>query len=122
MPNIVLNSHTYAPNGFNQNGMSVYSDRSSGVPSGFSYLTTKVTTSTGKDSSSTKWNVSVPVLVPEDSACGCAGEVSRVYYIKLDATIPAGSTAAERTDILARIRDLVATAEFGASITNLVQA
>lgn len=118
---ISLNSKTYNDVGFNQNGQFVYSEKSSGVPSGFSYLTAKANTGTGKSDSTVKWNLSIPIISATDTDCSCAGEVLRSYYTRIEMTLPAGSSAAERTDLLARIQDLVQTAEFAASVTSLAQ-
>lgn len=122
MSNIVLNSKTYAGIGFNQNGQSVFKESSAGIPSGFSYLTDKVNTGTGKSDTSVKWNLSVPVIATEDTDCSCAGDTLRTSYIRIEVSVGAGSSAAERTDLLARIRDLVGTTQFGGSITALDQA
>lgn len=122
MSNIVLNSKTYAGIGFNQNGQSVFKETSAGVPSGFSYLTDKVTTGTGKSDTSVKWNLSVPVIATVDTDCSCAGDPLRTYYVRIEVSIPAGSSAVERTDLLTRIQALVATSQFEGSIEDLNQA
>jgi len=121
MSNIVLNSKTYAGIGFNQNGQSVFKESSAGVPSGFSYLTEKVNAGTGTADSSIKWNLSIPVIATEDSDCSCAGSLLRTYYARVEVTIPAGSTAAERTDLLARVQNLVDTTQFADSVRDLTQ-
>lgn len=118
---ITLNSKIYDNVGFNQNGQFVYSEKSSGVPSGFSYLTAKVNTGTGKTDSTVKWNLSIPVVATTDSDCACSGDVQRNYYVRLEITEPAGSTSAERADVLARIASLVGATQFTASVTSLVQ-
>lgn len=118
---ITLDSLVYDNVGFNQNGQFVYSEKSAGVPSGFAYLTTKVNTGTGKSDSVVKWNLSRPIVATEDSECACAGDVLRTYYVKLEITIPAGSTAAERVDIDDQIQSLVATSQWIASVETLVQ-
>jgi hypothetical protein len=41
--------------------------------------------------------------------------------VRIEVTLPAGSSSAERTDLSVRIKELVASAEFLASITNLTQ-
>jgi hypothetical protein len=121
MSNIVLNSKTYAGIGFNQNGQSVFKETSAGVPSGFSYLTEKTSTGTGKSDSTVKWNLSLPVVATVDSDCSCAGEVLRTAYVRLEISFAASSTAAERTDVLDRLQDLVLTSQFIGSLTNLDQ-
>jgi hypothetical protein len=118
---IVLDGLTYDNVGFNQNGQFVYSEKSAGVPSGFSYLTTKVASGTGKADTVVKWNLSKPVVATEDSECACAGTVLRSYYVKIEVTIPPGSTAAERIDINDAIQSLVATTQWNGSIESLIQ-
>lgn len=119
---ITLNTKVYNSIGFNANGQSVYSETSGGVPSSFSYLTDKVSAGTGKSDSGVKWNLSVPVVSTADSECSCAGSVLRTYYGRFDFTLPATSTAAERLDFYNRVKDLVASAQFKASITDMTQA
>lgn len=121
MSNIVLNSKTYSGIGFNQNGQSVFKETSAGVPSGFSYLTEKTSTGTGKSDSTVKWNLSVPVIATADSDCACSGDVLRTAYLRLEVSFAAGSSLVERTDVLDRLQDLVLTTQFIASLTNLDQ-
>ena len=118
---IVLDGLTYDNVGFNQNGQFVYSEKSAGVPSGFAYLTTKVNTGTGKSDSVVKWNLSRPIVATADSDCTCAGDVLRTYYVKMEITIPAGSTAAERVDLGDQIQALVTTSQWIGSVESLTQ-
>lgn len=118
---ITLNGKVYNPIGFNQNGQFVYSETSGGYPSAFSYLTSKVNTGTGKTDSSVKWNLSIPVVATGDSDCSCTGSVLRTSFGKIEITEPASGTAAERLDFWTRVSDLVASAQFKASIQTLTQ-
>lgn len=118
---ITLNSKTYAFSGFNQNQQSLYSERSGGVPSSFSFLTGRVNTGTGKSDSTVKWNLSVPVVATEDTECSCVGDPLRTYYVRIEITVPSGSSAAERADLLARIQGLVTAPEFEDSVDVLLQ-
>lgn len=118
---IVLNSKTYNSIGFNANGQSVFKETSAGVAAGFSYLTSKVSTSTGKADSTVKWNLSMPIVATVDSSCSCAGSVLRTDYIRVEASFGSGSPAVERTDALARLRALVLTTEFENSFLSLNQ-
>lgn len=122
MSSITLNTKVYTGIGFNQNGQSVFKEVSAGVPSGFSYLTDKVTTNTGKTDSTVKWNLSIPIVASADSDCSCAGDVLRTYYVRVEVTAPAGSTAEERLDVYTRLKDLVATTAFSDSVKVLNQA
>lgn len=120
---IVLNSKTYNFAGFDQNGVSIYKETSSGVPGGFSYLTCRVSTpATDKADSKVMWRLTMPILAAADSSCSCEGAVLRTYrFDDGKVTIPSGSLAAERADFLARIQALVDTTQYAASINSLVQ-
>lgn len=118
---IVLNSKTYNFAGFNPQSISMYVERSAGVPSGFSPLSARVEEGSGTSNTKVRWKLKIPVIASVDSECTCAGEVLREYITDIVVTVPPGSTSAERTDLLARITDLVGKAEFTASITSLVQ-
>lgn len=118
---ITLNSKTYDNVGFNPNGQFVYSEKSGGVPSSFSYLTAKANSGTGRSDSVVKWNLSLPIVATDDSACACDGNVLRTYYVRMEVTIPSGSSAAERADLLARLQELTSATQFTASITSLAQ-
>lgn len=118
---ITLNSKVYDNVGFNPQGQFVYSEKSAGVPSGFSYLTAKVNTGTGKSDSVVKWNLSIPIVATTDSSCACIGGVLRTYYVRMEITEPAGATAAERTDVRARIASLIAATQFIGSVVDLTQ-
>lgn len=119
---ISLNAKSYSFAGFNATSQSVFKYTGGGLPSSFSYLTTKVTTPTGGKDSVARWNLSIPHVASEASACACPGGVLGTDYIQIQASISAVTTAAERTDIWTRIRDLVASPEFKASIEGLTQA
>lgn len=118
---IVLNSKTYNAVGFNANGQSVFKETSSGVPAGFSYLTSKVGVGSGKGDTSVKWNLSLPIVATTDSACACSGGLLRTDYVRIESTFGSGTPLAERTDVLARLRDLVLTPEFENSFLGLTQ-
>lgn len=118
---ITLDSLVYDNVGFNSNGQFVYSEKSAGVPSGFAYLTSKVSGGTGKAATVVKWNLSRPIVAAVDSEQAVAGDVLRTYYVKIEVQIPAGSTAAERLDINDQIQSLVATTQWNASVETLVQ-
>lgn len=119
---ITLNTKAYAFAGFNANQQSVYKHTGGGLPSSFSYLTTKVNTGTGKADSTARWNLSVPHVAVDASACACPGGVLGTDYIRIETSVSPVTTAGERTDLWTRIRDLVASPEFMASIENLSQA
>lgn len=119
---ISLNGKTYNFIGFDRNGVSQYQETSAGVPSGFSYLTCKVTPGVGNADSVVRWRLTMPVVATDDSDCSCAGSILRTYrYDEGKVSIPATGTAAERTDFAARITELAATTQYVSSVTGLVQ-
>lgn len=118
---ITLNSKVYPFAGFDSQSLSTYVNRDSGVPSGFSRLTARVDEGSASANTKVRWKLKVPVVSTEDSECSCAGALLREYAVDLVVTVPPGSTAAERTDLEARIVDLVASSEFSASIISLIQ-
>lgn len=118
---ITLNAKAYNFAGFNNVSQSVYKYTGGGLPSSFSYLTSKVNTGTGKADSTARWNLSVPHVATADSACGCEGTVLGTDYVRIELSVAPITTAAERTDLWTRLRDLVASAEFKASVESLTQ-
>lgn len=119
---IVLNSKTYNFGGYDPNSVSQYIERSAGVPSGFSLLTSRVQgAGQGATDQKVRWWLNIPIIATVDSECACVGQVLRTYKVRIEVEEPAGSLAAERTDLQARIVALVSTTEFSASITNLLQ-
>lgn len=123
---ITLNSVVYNWAGFDPSGTSRWTATAGGVASAFSNLTARVTigsqTSSESRPSRAKWRLAVPVVATEDSSCSCVGTVLRTAYTDITTDFGATSTAAERADMLARIKALVLTPEFAASINNLTQA
>lgn len=118
---ITLNTHVYSYDGMTAQAVTHYSDRSGGVPSSFSPLTSKVEDGNAKSNTKVRWKLKVPVVAATDSECACAGSLQREYICDIVVTIPPGSTLAERTDLEARIGDLTANAAFAASVINLIQ-
>lgn len=123
MSTIVLNSKNYVFSGYDRNGVSVFKETSTGITGGFSYLTNRVSDARVEGTTRIRWDLTMPILATEDSACGCEGKVLRVYrYQDGDIKIPEGSQPAERADFLARVRDLTASAPYGLSVSSLTQA
>lgn len=118
---ILLNSKTYDGFGFDPNAVYQYVERSGGTPSSFSKLTAKVSYTGNGGNTPVKWKLAIPVVATTDTECSCAGATLRTYYVTVDVTVPAGSTAAERTDLLARLQDLMNSTQFETSITALTQ-
>lgn len=119
---ITLNSKIYNFIGFDKNGVSIYQETSAGVPSGFSQLSCRVIQSSGNNDAVVRWRLRMPVVAVSDSECSCVGTVLRTFvYEDGKMSIPASSSAAERTDFQLRVTALAATAQFLASINSLVQ-
>lgn len=115
MSNIVLNSLTYVGNGI-LNGVNSFVNRTAGVVSAFRTLTNRISYA---DKVTVHWKLVLPTVVEEDSECGCAGSLKYTNYVDITYRADRRTTAAERTATLAAVRDLVATANFGTSITDL---
>lgn len=116
MSNIVLNAVTYVGEGF-INGATRFMNRSASLLSGFSSLFGRV--NQGGKRVEVRWNLTIPVLIPEDSACGCAGEVQFITYAQIQVKFDAKATASHREDVYERIADLVGSAPFVSSVKDL---
>lgn len=120
---ITLNTKIYNFDGHSTSGFSMYTERSAGVSTGFSPLTSKVENGNITSGAKTKirWKLKLPVIATASDACACEGQPLRESIVDLVVTLDPKATAAERADILARLQDLVLTTEFTASVSSLVQ-
>lgn len=120
---ITLNTKTYNYSGHTPQQLSVYTERSSGVATGFSNLTNRVEDGNNSSGAKTKvrWKLKVPVVQAAESECACPGDLLREAIVDLVITFDPRASATERTDMLDRLQDLVLTTEFIGSVTNLVQ-
>lgn len=116
MSNIVLNTVTYIGEGFIA-GATRFMNRSASLLSGFSSLYGRV--NTGGKKTEVRWNLTIPVLVPEDSPCGCAGEVKFITYASFQVKFDAKADATHRADVYERMVDLLADAKVKASVEEL---
>lgn len=116
MTNIVLNTKPFVPTGI-LNGVSMFWDKAAGLVNAFASLSARVNFTGQK--TNVAWKLTVPVVKAEDSACGCAGEVLRTAIVDIVIRLDRDATSAERAAIEKCISDLVADAQFKASITNL---
>lgn len=116
MSTIVLNSLNYV-GGNVLNGVSWFRNTVGGLASAFSTLTARVNLT--NTHSNVLWKLVVPIVKGEDSACGCAGDVVRTTNLDISIRFDRAATAAERADVLARVRDLVASSQFGESLSSL---
>lgn len=112
---ITLNEKTYNGSGI-VNGIAIYMDRSAGVSAGFSKLDASVRFET---KNRILWKLSLPIVATEASACSCPGAVLALAAVDLNVRLDPSLTLAQRTDFALRLKDLVATPEFQASIINL---
>lgn len=115
MANIVLNTKTYTGGGV-ANSIATYTERSSGVAAGFSPLTGTVRMDT---KSRIQWKLGMPVIAAEASPCACPNDVVRRLDADLSIRFDPGATTAERTDFADRLKDLVNSAQFRASLISL---
>ena len=118
---ITLNTKAYQWSGFTSADYGSWRYAGGGLASEFSYLTNQVKVGGGKQSSEIKWNLAVPHIADEASACACPGGVLDTDYVRILVQPGPMSSTVSRTDLLARIRSLVATNEFGNSVVNLEQ-
>ena len=116
MSNIVLNAVTYVGEGI-QNGVTNFINRSAELLSGFSSLVGRVRNQNKRVE--VRWNLAIPVLVADDSPCGCAGEVRFITYVELSVKFDQRADHAHRTDVYSRLLDLVAAAQVESSVVDL---
>jgi len=124
---IILNSVTYNWVGFDPSGTSRWTATAGGLATSFSNLTERVTIGTlGANGvpqmSKVTWKINIPIVATEVTGSAPVGSVLRTAYWETKADLHPASTLAERTDLLARIRALVLTTDFGNSILNLTQS
>lgn len=112
---IILNTKTYGFAGI-ANAIAQFVDRSGGIASSFSNLTSSLRFDTKVRG---QWKLEVPIIAGEAGPCACPGEVVKVSDLNLSFRLDTGLTVAERTDFALRVKDLVASPEFQASIINL---
>lgn len=120
-PNLVLNGKTYTFDS-DVSGVITWSDKTGGIPAGFS----KVTASLRPSAKSTSpyrvdLRIDIPILAAEDSSCACTGEVLRWETGRISVEIPFTGTTAERTDAATRLKDLIADATVQAMLISLTR-
>lgn len=119
-----LNAKTYTFAGVIGNATR-WGYRALGLAQLFSWVTGAVTVNTDlptkKRPSTVKFRLQVPFPVTESSACSCEGDVLGTITGYIDISCSNTLGTAERADFLARLQDLVQTAEFEAAVTSLEQ-
>jgi hypothetical protein len=117
--NVTLNTKVYGPENINS-GIASYVYRGTGIPTGFARLTASVKAPTGNAATyRVRWDLKLPVVASESSSCSCVGDLLRQSVASLDFVLARTSTTAERQELLDQLDDLVANADFRASILNL---
>lgn len=116
--NVTLNSVVYTPGGTN-NGVAKWTNRSGGFGTSFSNILEKFVTPAKSPVVRIEFDLDVPIVATEDSACSCAGDLLRTSTVKISVWVPAASTSAERLDLLTRIQNLVAATPFTDAVHNL---
>ena len=116
---ISLNSKVYNFDGYDRNGVAVYTERSGGVSTSFSILTFGLERL--KDYDRLTIRLSLPVVATEDSSCSCVGSVLRTTRMTWVIEEPSTSTTLELTDLEARLSDLTSTTQFSGFVINRVK-
>lgn len=115
---VTLNTVVYSPGGM-LDGLAVWTNRSAGFGNGFSNFTEKfVQPSTGKQVKMT-FNLDVPIVAAADTGFVAAGSLLRKCTVQLSCWMASDSTAAERTDVYNRLKDLVLSAPVSNGVQNL---
>lgn len=118
---ITLNTKVYNWAQYDSNAVSQYLETAGGFPTSFSLLTNKVTPVGPGKTRKVKWKLAVPTVATVDTGFDKAGTVLQTEYITVEFEVAASGTLVQRTDLLNRLKSLVLTAEFAASINTLVQ-
>lgn len=127
MANLTLNTKVYGGRGI-VNGISKWLNTAAGLLSAFASVTCGVSLPTAAKrpgvpapKAHVKWNLKMPVITEEASACACPGEV--VDEIDCIITVRATSGVSEtvRTDFALQVKDLVASTDFQSSIISFTQ-
>jgi hypothetical protein len=116
--NVTLNSVVYAPNG-TSNGIATWANRSGGYGNSFSFLTEKMTQSAKSEVVRFEFKLTVPVVETVGTANAAIGDLLRTSTFFITALMPVNGTAAERTDMKARLVSLVASLPFTDAVGNL---
>ena len=123
MANITLNSLVYVSQGLLNRVSSWVASTATGVAASFNRLTGQVSLAEGQNPYTTvKWKLVMPFVKTDPAACPCPGEAPYSdtlvnINVRFDSRVP----STQRDATLQSIKDLVANAQFGASISSLTQ-
>jgi len=124
MSNLTLNTKVYNGRGIVA-GISNWLNTASGVLASFSRVTASVfvpnASSGSKAKAVVKWNLRIPLVAEEASACACPGTVIDELDCYIQVRMSQGVSESVRTDAALQVKDLVASSEFQASIISLTQ-
>lgn len=116
---VTLNAVVYSPAG-SANGTAKWVNRSGGVLNSFSTLQQTFAEASGsKKLTRVNFRLDVPVVATADSTCACTGSLQRTASVQISVWMDPAYTAAERTDLAARIKDLAASGVFTAAVADL---
>lgn len=112
---LTLNTKIYNGNGI-ANAIASYTERSGGAAASFSDVTSSL-----KIDSKVRGRVklTLPEVVTEASSCACPGDVRTLGDVVVEFRIDKNASAAFRTDLSKRLKDLVNSADLTAMITDL---
>lgn len=116
---ITLNAVVYDPAGAPK-GKPVWVNRTGGVLNSFSDVTqTFVSNVGGKKLTKASFVLEVPIVATTDSTCSCSGTLLRMSRVYIEFSMDPGATAAERTDLYLRAKDLISTSLVQGTIEDL---
>lgn len=115
---VTLNTIVYSPNGLIGN-VAVWANRTSGFGTGFTYLKEDFAQSSKGGQVKVLFSLDVPIVAAVDTGFVAAGTVLRRSTIQLSCWMASDSTAAERTDLYNRLKDLVLAAPVSNAVQNL---
>lgn len=118
MSNIVLNTKTYTGTNGLVNGIASWVERSLGIAALFSVVRSSLRVT---DKVRGKWDITQRLPQPEGSPVCCGPEEERIADCSIAFRLHPTLTLAERTDFADRLKDLVNSAQFRASILQLEQ-
>ena len=118
MSNITLNTKSYTGTSGLLNGVASWVERSLGLAALFSRVRSSIRLG---DKSRVKWTLDQPYPQPEGAPVCCAPGEERDSSTTISTRLHPSLTTAERTDHADRLKDLVNSAQFRASIIQLEQ-
>lgn len=116
--NVTFNTVVYSPGGM-LDGLAVWTNRTSGFGSGFSNFTEKFVQPSKGTQVKMTFSLDVPIVAAADTGYVAAGTLLRRSTIQLSCWVASDSTAAERTDLYNRLKDLVLSAPVSNGVQNL---